>query len=373
MVLYNAVLALALGCVAAAWVTALVMGVSAWGPQGDRVIALWLNRAIACSLAGIAFHGLFYVWWVWQLARLARRLGDTRQHQHALDELLSMGKHAVTPLIRTLSVPGVQWRGKKGVVWDADIARRLAAEGLGRLKDSAAVQALVEVLTDQDVGLCARAARALGEIGDCGAVEALVPLLGDERAVSDEREGHRDETLRVAITRTLEGVGGRPVGDVAAQALDELGEGKLAQAFQAALAGETGALKELATVRRREIVGGLTRLLDSHRAAAAARAAEILAELDGVEALPELRSKASVFSRVDGEVKEACREAISRLETRAGLPRAAQTPAPSVETLLRPAGEPEPEIDTLPRAPEGETETPARRPPQGTQQVGDAR
>ena len=164
-------------------------------------------------------------------------------------------------------------------------------------------------------------------------------------------------------------MGGRPLCDVAAQALDELGEGKLAQAFKAALAGEVGALKELSAVRRREIVGGLTRLLDARRVAAAVRAAETLAELDGVEAPPELRSKASVFSRSDGEVKEACREAISRLETRAGLPRAAQTPAPSVETLLRPVGEPEPEIDTLPRTAEGEGETPTPRVPRTAEKL----
>jgi hypothetical protein len=67
------------------------------------------------------------------------------------------------------------------------------------------------------------------------------------------------------------------------------------------------------------------------------------------EALPNLRSRVGVFSRADAKVKEACAQAITKLETLASLPRAAQDPVLDLETLPRSAATPQPETETLPR------------------------
>lgn len=61
------------------------------------------------------------------------------------------------------------------------IVRARAAELLGKIKDTSAVEPLIAVLRDKDSDVRARAAEALGEIKDKTAVEPLFSVLRDEQ------------------------------------------------------------------------------------------------------------------------------------------------------------------------------------------------
>jgi HEAT repeat protein len=60
------------------------------------------------------------------------------------------------------------------------LARMSAAHALGKIGDPRAVDALIEVLHDSDLEVVARAAFALGQIGDARAAPALVGVLGHD-------------------------------------------------------------------------------------------------------------------------------------------------------------------------------------------------
>ena len=60
---------------------------------------------------------------------------------------------------------------------DASVCR-YAAKALGRIGDVGAVDALIEALNDEAVGVRSNAAKALGAIGD---VDALIEALKDEK------------------------------------------------------------------------------------------------------------------------------------------------------------------------------------------------
>lgn len=354
MWLYNTVVFTCIGGVLTTWIVALANAARNFSPGGDVLVQAWLLRAVWISLGAIGFHVLFYLWWLWQLARLARSLGDTRAHAYAFEQLLNMKKHGVSAFMRVLSLPELQWKGREGVTWDARLARRLAAEGLGRLKDPEAVAPLSEVVDDPDVGLQGKAAWALGEIGDARAVAALVPLLGEAQSVADDRARAADRRFGEAIARSLQDLEDQPLGEVADAALRKLGAGDLASAFREMLEGHTSALKAKMMQSRRLVVDGLRKMLDSREPATAVKAAHAAEALDVVEALPELRSKLRVFSGADRELKEACEQAIEKLQGMAALPRAAESPAPPVETLPRTAETGREDVDLLPRVSEQE-------------------
>ena len=67
--------------------------------------------------------------------------------------------------------------------------RQAAADALGKIGDSRAVEPLIEVLVEEDIGLVAEAAAAaadaLGKIGDSRAVEPLIGVLDIDRDVSE--------------------------------------------------------------------------------------------------------------------------------------------------------------------------------------------
>lgn len=259
--------------------------------------------------------------------QLARQLGNRNECKSAFNQLLSMGKQAVSIFLQILSEPHTIVSGNDVWTWDANMACRLAAEGLGRLKASEAVEPLMKILVNSsDVVLQMKAIWALGEIGDARAVPALIPLLGDQRPVRGLR-----------------------LSEHAADALRKLGEGELVEAFFQTLKGNQAALENLKGKHYPEAVEGLMRALDSHYTSRAANAAWALGELGAVEALSKLRSKVGAFSLAPERVKEACKKAIAKLEVLATLPRPAQAGVPSIETLPRPASVSEVSKETLPR------------------------
>lgn len=311
----------------------------------------FLTQLAKIAAAATTFHVTFYLWWMWQLSKLTRDLGSTTRHEIALENLIALGKRGVAPLIRALTAPNFQWRRSGGKVgWDVDIVRRLAAEGLGKLKDPDAVEPLIETLDDPEVGLRSKAVEALAAIGDPRAAPALIPLLGEETTVVNTRMGTSDRAFDEAMTRTLQGVDGSKLSDLAADAMERLGEKKIASAFRRMLSGDDDALDHLRGTDRAKIIAGLARALDSENLKVALRAVWALGELHAVEALPQLRAKTGVFSGADSKLKEQCEKIIDQLANLSGLPRPAEHET-SVETLPRatvPTLEPDPA--TLPRA-----------------------
>ena len=223
--------------------------------------------------------------------------------------------------IRRLRAPGGEIKDKH-VLWESYGPRRDAAAALGRLNDPAAVPALASVLWDEDALLRARAIDALTEIGHRDGIGPLIRLLGDIREA-----------------------GGRRIRDRVAEALRQLGEGELADTVLAALGGDSGRLKALGSEYREEIIAALGEALVGPSGTHAANA---LAEIHAVEALPRLRE---VLRRVgeQGPRGQAISAAVKKLEARASLPRAAAAADVEVDTLPRPAREPGPDAATLPR------------------------
>ena len=224
--------------------------------------------------------------------------------------------------IRRLRAPGGRIEDNKYVLWESYGFRRDAAEALGRLRDPTAVPALASVLWDDDALLRARAIEALAEIGHRDAIGPLVPLLGD--------------------TRTADG---RPIQDRVAEALGQLGEGDLTDAVLAAIGGDFTRLKALGGEYRAEVIAALAGAIEG---AAGQHAANALAEIHAVEALPRLREILRSY-RVPEVTERAVTRTIRKLEARASLPRAASAADAQFDTLPRAAREPGPDTATLPR------------------------
>ena len=218
--------------------------------------------------------------------------------------------------IRRLGAPGGRIRDKH-VLWEGDGARRDAAAALERLADPAAIPALAEVLWDEDGVLRARAIEALAQTQHQDAVAPLIGLLGDGR----EADGRR--------------VQGR-----AAEALRQRGQGELVDAVLAALGGDAGLLNAWRGDYREQVIEALGHALGAGLPGfSGTHAANALAEIKAVEALPRLRE---VLRSTNAQTRrgQAISKAISALEARAALPRAASAADVAADTLPRSARKP---------------------------------
>jgi len=154
-------------------------------------------------------------WETGEETEVARRL----VREGKWEELASLGKPAVQPLIRTLSDPDVE-------------KRRKAASVLGVIGDRKAVEPLCSSLKDGDVEVRIRAARALGKIGDAGAAAGLSASLLDESpevrlraAEALDRMGWRPSTPRESASyfiATRQWAKVAELGEEAEQTLREL-------------------------------------------------------------------------------------------------------------------------------------------------------
>ncbi len=224
--------------------------------------------------------------------------------------------------VRRLSAPGGRIINKY-VLWEGNAPRRDAAAQLGRLGDPAAIPALADALWDEDPALRLPAVEALAAIRHPDAVAPLIPLLGDAR--------------KAAGLRFRDGV---------AEALRQLGEGELVVTVGAALGGDSGHLKAYNGGHRAEIIAALGHALQG---SSGAHAANALAEIHAVEALPRLREVQRGLGTRDA-TGQAVSAAIGKLEARAALPRAAAATDVEVDTLPRSAQAPGPDPGTLPRS-----------------------
>lgn len=266
-----------------------------------------------------------------------RQLCNAKQSRRAFRQLLAMDERAAPVFIEALFLKGAK-RQSKGQTWDEAMARRLAAEGLGRLRAADAVEPLMTSAGANDVELRTNALWALGEIADQRALPALVPALVDDRWSA-----------------------GGWVRESAAEVLHKTGEEELCAAFRAMLNGEAGAVERLRAPQcgrhRASVIAGLVRALESANANRALIAVRALRELGANAALPQLRAVGSVYGSASLEVKEACRKLIDELEALTRLPRPASvdsTSSPLAEAvemakLPRAVVSPQPLTDSLPR------------------------
>ena len=214
--------------------------------------------------------------------------------------------------VRRLAAPGGDIRNKY-VLWQGDGPRRAAAASLGRIGDAAAIPALAAVLWDEDGVVRARAIDALAGIQHRDAIAPLIGLLGDGREAD-----------------------GRSVQGRAADALRQRGQGELVNAVLTALGGDAGLLKAWRGDYREQVIEALGHALERFSGTHAANA---LAEIKAVEALPRLRE---VLRSTNAQTRrgQAISNAIGALEARAALPRAASAADVEVDTLPRSARKP---------------------------------
>jgi hypothetical protein len=209
------------------------------------------------------------------------------------------------------------------LLWEGDEPRRNAAEALGHLGDAKAVPVLASVLRDVDPELRAKAIAALARISHQRAVRPLIPLLGDTLEVDGQR-------IRSRAADALRNMGEHAVVDAVLEAFE--GRYELLEAYD----GDHGG----------SIVLALTEALGGFSSGHSARA---LAGMHAVEALPRLREVLRRFGK-RGADAQGIMEAIETLESRASLPRPADSVDAPVETLPRAAQGPGADTSRLPKA-----------------------
>lgn len=307
---------------------------------------------------GIMFVGAANLNFIsWFLNPLVRRLGNSKQSEQALRQLLSIDKEKAVPILMDAfhSPPSVEHY--LFVSWDGFLARTQAAKGLGMLREKEAVKLLLSTLSPSpfsrlwlqsfDPTMKSRINKsrinkmrkqviwALGEIGDETAVPHIIPLLGDFSFAGE------NETI----------------SQVAAEALQKLGEENLVKAFLTIVnAPEDVSQDEFSesvrilrtTQYRREVAQAFMKLLDLTDKQKVKRAAWALAKIHAIEALPKLRRKVrSLFT--PSTVRTVCLSAIKELEQFATLLSPAIPTTIDTNTLPRPANLTEIDTSTLPR------------------------
>lgn len=269
------------------------------------------------------------------LLALNEQLQPARVLSSNVEELIKKGPESMVQLVEMLltkgeSAPNAMTDGTVEEVLSETqqlLARRLAAGGLGQLKDAGAVDALMSVLNDRDDELRLEAIWALGEIGDPRAVPRLIPFL----IANEEAHG---ETCK----------------DYAAEALRKLGESQLVDAVHGTMRGEEAAMAQLRQVVRPEVVAALIAALGPADFSTTAQAAKVLAGLGALEALDDLEDVWRHRFVMPDAVREACLQAIKQLRTLASLPRAPQSGATPTDSLPRVSSSSVMMTDTLPRS-----------------------
>lgn len=339
-----------------------------------------LGYDFAFSLLGFVLSsiiGLVCYSWLQREPNLIYRLGEPKESKAAFHELLAMGEKAVPLFLKALSAPSgtlisiASFSPPGSLNWDGNRVRRLAAEGLGRLKVKDAVEPLIQVLDDSDKVLRAKAIWALGEIRDARAVPTLLTLLNDRdvriRAEAARALGKLGDPRAIPPLISLLGeerevpeasgdywhLEGCWVNERAVEALRKLGQSDLVDAFLRVLEYRDQAALERLKVHpyQKRVIEAFVRALDSPFVERVVNAAWALGELGASEALPKLRAKVSPISFADEQVKEACQQAIAKLKPLTTLPRPACASKVGKETLPRPAKASEVDKDKLPRLP----------------------
>ncbi|MFC1596929.1 HEAT repeat domain-containing protein [Planctomycetota bacterium] len=207
--------------------------------------AEWTTRRAACETLGQlgdarAVQSL--------IGRLADTGGERYSDRRAVAQAacVALGRlgdaRAVEPLIERLDDS------------DSDV-RREACDALGQLGDARAVEPLVERLEDEDWSVRETACQTLGRLGDARAVPPLIGRLidtGGER-YRNERAVARAACSALGQLGDIRGVGplierlddsDSGVRQAALEALEQLGEGRMAKAYLGLLQGNAKAIEE---------------------------------------------------------------------------------------------------------------------------------
>jgi hypothetical protein len=189
--------------------------------------------------------------------------------------------------IERLKGPGGRIESKL-LLWEGDEPRRHAAEALGHLGDAKAVPVLASVLSDVDPEVRAKAIAALRNMGEHAVVDAVLEAFEGRYALLEAYDGDHGDSIVLALTEAL---------------------------------------------------GGFS----------SGHSARALAGMHAVEALPRLREVLRRFGK-SGADGQGIMEAIETLESRASLPRPADSVDAPVETLPRAAQGPGADTSRLPKA-----------------------
>jgi len=277
---------------------------------------LWITLSLPVPFATVAF---LYFLRLKSLPKLARQLGDldNNKRQEAFKQLIALGQSSVDIFLRVLEMPR---KKVESANWNGFAASILAVEGLGRLKAKKAVRVLLRLLYSSEWEICEKVLWALGEIGDDSVVPILLPFLGS-KFLHNEAEN----------------------------ALRKLGASHPVELFKKALQRDKTAIEEIRKhPYRKAFIKGFIRALWGESIILIPNAAWALAELWAVEAIPALR--AQVTRWLPTEIRQACQQALDKLEMISKLPRAVGATEIDTSTLPRPATATDMPVENLPKA-----------------------
>jgi HEAT repeat protein len=309
---------------AAILVAAGLLGLAGKKLWAIGLFLLLLNLFEFFLFAVFHFGGRFFYWlWTKGLPDPAKHLGsrNAMKRSAAFALLLHQGEKAVPIFAQLLSDPS--WRVEAPFDWDDKVARMMAAKGLGTLKASEGVDALVAALDDATFLVREAVIWALGEIGDPKAIPALLPLLGEPL----------------------------PDSDWARKALKKLHQGKIVDAWHKVLRERDETALQTLRPWRMEIAEALLRGLERQTFSEpiALNAVWALKTLGVIDALPRLQQLA--HRHPSEQVRQACGQVAKELEMLTRLPKPATTLPPDIATLPRPASPQAVDFSRLPALP----------------------
>lgn len=279
---------------------------------------LWL--ALSLPIPFIVVAASYNAFQLRSLPKLARQLGslDGEKRKRAFEQLLAMGQSAVDTFLQVLHAPS---KKEEVADWDGLAATILSIEGLGQLKAKKAIPHLLRLLRGSEREVCEKVIWALGEIGDNSVVPEILPFLGSE-------------FLNEATT----------------SALQKLGAGNLVDLFVGAMRQDRTAIDAIKShPYRNAFVAGFIRALWSWKdISLIPNAAWALAELWATEAIPAIR--AQIGRWLPTEIRQACQQALDKLEMISRLPRAVSLSEIDTSVLPRPATATDISTENLPRA-----------------------
>ena len=204
---------------------------------------------------------------------------DGRVQKRAVEALVSIGGHAVEPLMNMLADADSTAATILGEIGEPAVTSLVNALGaddswvrcgavgvLGKIGDPRAVEPLIKALDDDDTYVRWYAADSLGEIGDLRAVEPLIDALGDYE--SDVRWGAAGALGKIGNVRAVEPL------------INALGDGE-----EGVRAGIVTALGEIGDTRA---VEPLIKALDDDDEYVRWYAAEALGEIGDLRAVEPL-------------------------------------------------------------------------------------
>jgi hypothetical protein len=243
----------------------------------------------------------------------------------ALDAGLTRPENAFERAREALAAPDGRTDHDAGLLlWDGALRRERAIRKLGLERDPRSTGLLLHALTDPAPGVRGAAASTLAELGRASIGPQLIPLLGD-----------------FSLSR------GGVVSAQAAEALGQLGLGRVSSAFLAALRGDLSHCGDL-EAHRRHVIAAARCALQTGGNRRRLGAAQLLAHWGVAEAMAEIRSLRAEMRRSGGRLAEALDAIIADLDSRRTLPRPARAPSPSPAQLPFPAVSPAPDPSRLP-------------------------